>query len=200
MQPLRKYRKLANLTQAQLADLVEGGVSNPQHVSRIEKLEFNMSAEWAELYSQALNSTGKVNIKPWQLMFDAEESAATVPLMGYVGAGAKICTDGIEYPADDVEAPPEYTPSTAALCVRGDSMYPAYFDGDLIYYDTQQGSTPQHFIGQHVVVKLTSNDIYIKQIANGSSPKKFNLLSFNAPPMLDVEIEWVAKIKWVKKA
>lgn len=74
--PLRKYRKLARLTQQQLADKateinkLEKPI-NTAHVSRIEGFEFALTKDMAIIYTNALNSILETRIAPHQLIFDS---------------------------------------------------------------------------------------------------------------------------------
>lgn len=119
-----------------------------------------------------------------------------IPLVGHVGAGAEI------FPMDHlgyVEAPPGIAgPTTVAVKVKGDSMRPAYRDGDLIYYDDHL--PPEGLVGREVVVELEDGRCLVKELFAGSKPGLWTLLSHNAAPMTDVRIKWAARIKWVQKA
>jgi len=124
-----------------------------------------------------------------------------VPIVAYVGAGAQV------WPIDDhaagggmdeVEAPPGAGEDAVALIVRGDSMRPAYYDGDVIIYE-RQSATPVHALGRECVVKLADGRVFIKVVHQGSRADAFTLSSHNADPMIDVLIEWAAPIAWVDK-
>lgn len=119
-----------------------------------------------------------------------------IVLVGYVGAGAEI------FPMDHlgyVEAPPGIAgPKTVAVKVKGDSMRPAYRDGDLIYYDDHL--PPEDLVGREVVVELEDGRCLVKELFAGSRPGLWTLLSHNAAPITDIQIKWAARIKWVQKA
>lgn len=119
-----------------------------------------------------------------------------IPLVGIVGAGAEIFPmDALGY----VEAPPGVAgPTTVAVVVRGDSMRPAYRDGDLIYYDDHL--PPDALVGREVVVELEDGRCLVKELFAGSAPDLWTLISHNAAPITDVRIRWAARIKWVQKA
>ena len=77
-----------------------------------------------------------------------------VQLAGHVGAGAEVFPDdnggtGLEY----VE--PAFPVPDDAVCVvvRGNSMYPRYFDGELIYYRSVP-VPPEQALGRECVVRL----------------------------------------------
>jgi phage repressor protein C with HTH and peptisase S24 domain len=85
-----------------------------------------------------------------------EGQRPTVPLVGYVGAGAEVqMFDGDQGGdrLDDVEAPPDADAHTVAVVVRGPSMDPVFRDRDLIYYRNVRGQ-PGDLIGRECVVGL----------------------------------------------
>lgn len=149
----------------------------------------------AETYAKAF----RVSLE-WLISGKGEmKGGKTVPLMGIVGAGGHIM------PADDspngleqVDAPPEMGPATVAVQVKGDSMYPAFDDGDLIYYDQIQ-AMPEILPNKACIAQLADGRCMLKLVRKGSRKGLYTLHSHNAPPIEDVRLEWVAKIKWVKK-
>lgn len=124
------------------------------------------------------------------------EKFLTIPLVGHVGAGAEI------FPMDtigEIEAPPGYwTPQSVAVVVRGDSMRPAYRDGDIIYYD--EHLPPQDLVGCEVVVELEDGRCLVKELFVGAQPGTWTLHSHNAAPIVDAKIKWAACVSWVKRA
>jgi len=122
-----------------------------------------------------------------------------IKLYGYVGAGDLVFPEGSSDNHEVVEAPLWATDHTCALRVRGDSMYPAYWSGDIVFFDMDpSGETlPTQF--SECVVKLKSGELYIKQVQQTSEPNKFNLVSYNAPPIMNVDIEWARAILFVDR-
>lgn len=139
----------------------------------------------------------------WLLTGEDQPGVTTgVPIVGYVGAGALV------YPTDDHEvgdgideapAPSDATGAEVAVIVRGDSMYPAYRDGDIIYYD-QHGTDLAQCLGRECVVKLADDRVLVKTVERGSAEGLVTLESYNAPSERDVEVVWIAPIVWVRKA
>lgn len=120
-----------------------------------------------------------------------------VPLKGRVGAGAEIYT--IEDGGDEtVEAPAEADGATIAVEVVGDSMFPAYENGTILYYSKLL--PPGAMINRRCVVKLANEKIFVKVLRAGSAPDVWTLQSLNPlyPDMVDQIIEWVAPIDWIK--
>jgi SOS-response transcriptional repressor LexA len=125
-----------------------------------------------------------------------------ISLVGYVGAGAEVfAIDDHAKGAglDEVESPwSELAPSTVAVKVRGDSMAPAYYDGDLIFYEVTSADF-RHLLGKECVVALTDGRRFIKQLRRTQSGDWY-LHSHNAEPILGVAIEWAAKVRLVQRA
>ena len=132
------------------------------------------------------------------------ENPRVTNVVGYVGAG------GINIPYDDyahgdgmeeVETPPGLTETSVAVKVAGDSMYPAYEDGDIIFYIRNGVDIDEsECIGRQCIIKVTEGPIYIKRLSRGSSSGLYHLESHNAPPMHDKAIDWAARVLYVKKA
>lgn len=127
---------------------------------------------------------------------------AEVPVAGYVGAGAEVYSiddhakgDGIEL----VEAPPGESRETIAVIVRGDSMYPVYQDGDVLFYAAHDGVDERACLGRECVVRTVSGQTLVKRVTRGGKAHTYNLLSYNAPPMDGVQLEWAAPVRWVRR-
>ena len=119
----------------------------------------------------------------------------TVPLVGFVGAGAQIFAIDDHAKGGGLEE--GASSSTVAVRVRGDSMRPAYKNGDLLYYDAQSIGDLDHLIGSDCIAYLSDGRTLVKEIRKNSSG--YWLHSHNADPLIDIDIEWAAKVKWVLK-
>lgn len=119
----------------------------------------------------------------------------TVPLAGYVGAGAET-----HYYAesqgniDRVLAPEGSTESTIAVEIRGDSLG-SFFDRWLVFYDDLRSPVTPDLIGYLCVVGLRDNRVLIKKIKRSRIRGLYHLLSQIEEPILDAEVEWAAKVK-----
>jgi phage repressor protein C with HTH and peptisase S24 domain len=123
-----------------------------------------------------------------------------VPVVGYVGAGAKYC------PYDDyaagtgfemVECPSGFSPhNIVALRVLGDSMEPMMEEGWLIFYRRETDGVPPDCIGEHCVVKLEDDTVLVKKVRQGSKPGFFHLLSKNPnhEPIFDAKLQWASRV------
>ena len=144
----------------------------------------------------------RVNLE-WLVTGRGQPAAGNkVPVLGYVGAGQMVIPidDHIQGAGlDSVEAPPGADASgLAAVKVRGNSMFPAYQDGDVILYGEHE--PPKELIGREVVVKVSTDETFIKYLENGSKPGLFTLTSYNAPPLRDVKIQWASRVRYIVKA
>jgi phage repressor protein C with HTH and peptisase S24 domain len=108
----------------------------------------------------------------------------TTQALGYVGAGSEIV------PIDDhaqgagleeVELPPGVPEDSALVIVRGDSMYPRYYDNEYLFYKEYEGNVVD-LVGRECVVQLEDGRTFVKTLRKGQQGL-FNLESFNAPTL-----------------
>lgn len=120
-----------------------------------------------------------------------------VPLKGRVGAGAEVFAidDGGD---ESVPAPAHARPGTVAVEVSGESMFPAYEEGTLLYYSALL--PPSDMVNRRAVVQLGDGRIFVKVLRAGSTPTTWTLQSLNPmfADMVDEVVEWAAKIDWIK--
>lgn len=193
---LREARNARGLSQSALAKLA--GVSQ-QLIGQLERGEV--------LKTQSIYRIAAVLGIPAQQLDNeipgAEESERrTIPLVGYVGAGAEIFAiddhakgGGLE----EVECPwTALAPSTVAVKVRGTSMVPAYHDGDILFYETQHTDF-RHLLGKECVVALADGRKFVKELRRTSAGQWY-LHSHNAEPIVGSEIEWAAKVRLIQRA
>lgn len=188
---IRTIRQKANLTLEQVAKAA--GTTN-QMIGLLERGQRKLTTEWMERIALVLG------VSPLDLL---ELPGKLVPVVGYVGAGAEI------YSIDDntkgagmdfISAPPQGATTTmVALVVRGDSMSPAYEDGDVIFYDQIVTGDIAHLLGRRVIIRLRDGRTFIKKLRRNADGKYW-LHSHNAEPILDPDIDWLAPVLWVKQA
>lgn len=140
-------------------------------------------------------------VKPEWLLYGKTSGKNEIPIVAYVGAGAEFhFYDDHERGGglDTVEAPPGVNEKSIAVMVRGQSMFPAYYDGDLLFYSEKRDDI-EHFLHRQCVIRLADGRTLVKTPTLGSKQGLFTLTSFNAEPIVDVVIEWCAKIEWIKR-
>lgn len=146
---------------------------------------------------------GTLNRLAGALDVDVEQLLAQpwVPIAGYIGAGGQVSFDEFAEQIRDesmmVPRAPGISGPLIALLVRGDSMLPKYRDGDIIYIQRQHDGVLASYIGEDCAVRLTNGETYVKQLAFGSEPGRFSLLSLNAADMVDVEVEWATPVVFI---
>ncbi|WP_210259487.1 hypothetical protein [Devosia sp. 1635] len=125
------------------------------------------------------------------------DSEKTVPVVGYVGAGAEAhfyaLSDG---ELDRVPAPENAGPETVAVEIRGESLGPL-FARWLVHYDEIRSPITSDLINQLCVVGLPDDRVLVKKVRNSKSktPGLYDLLSNAEDPIFDVPIAWAAKVK-----
>jgi len=177
------------ISQAELARRI--GESWDHHkVSRIESGRTGLDVRELDPIAAALG------VAPEELLISAE--TARVPIVGYVGAGAEVFPieelprwEGI----NEIECPRELNPDdTEALIVEGDSMLPIE-PRSVVFVTRSRPSTPDDVLGKLCVVELADGRRLVKQVRRGYQKGRFNLISTNAAPIEDVEIERAARVR-----
>jgi hypothetical protein len=150
---------------------------------------FRVTPEWL-LTGFGPGPTGEPPIFPEQ----PDPAIPRVLVMGYVGAGSTAHFYDVDQGNLDEVTPPEgSTPSTIAVEIRGESLG-TVFNHWLVFYDNIHRPVTPELIGELCVVGLADGRILIKQLQRGKTKGLFNLISSNDKPILDVELEWAARV------
>lgn len=120
-------------------------------------------------------------------------AAPPVPIVGYIGAGGTIVFEEFET-GETVPRPAGISGTLEALMVRGESMFPKYKDGDIVYIQKQHDGLLDDYLGEDCAVRLKSGETYIKHLIAGSVEGRHTLISLNAGPMENVEVEWATPV------
>jgi phage repressor protein C with HTH and peptisase S24 domain len=203
---LKHLRERSGLSMAEIARAV--GYRGASSYQRYEDPELfpkkYLPLDLAEKLARALAGRGSPPISREEVMAMAGRNMPEprmIPVVGYVGAGAEVFSiDDHAKGAglDEVECPwSDLAPSSVAVRVRGDSMAPAYFDGDLIYYE-ENHTDFRHLIGKECVVAITDGRRFVKQLRRTAAGQWY-LFSHNAEPIFGVEIEWAARVKLIQR-
>jgi transcriptional regulator with XRE-family HTH domain len=119
----------------------------------------------------------------------------TVPVVGYVGAGAVAhyyATGQGEL--DRVDMPDKGSTSTVAAEIRGDSLGPV-LEGWLVYWDDVRNPVTPDLHGRLCVVGLPNDQVLVKKLQATNTPNHFHLISNSAEaPMFDREVLWAARV------
>lgn len=164
----------------------------------------------AERYARRYRSEG-VKISARQILFGDDEPGfseesephdagrMTIPVMGRIGAGARIMPDFEQAPPDglyQVELPFYLGDNVIGFEVEGDSMLPKFADGAIVAVFKEQTRSTSSMIGELAAVKTSDGHRYLKLIMPGARQHLYNLQSFNAStkPIIGVKIDWASDI------
>lgn len=186
---LKELREANRLTQEKMAERL--GISVGLY-NGLENGKRRMNADYIEGAAEIFG------IEPAQLIV---QSSGLVAVPGHAGAGDEV------HLIDDhakgtglymVECPPQLSPrGVVAVEVKGDSMEPVYFSGDLLFYTRETMGVPTESVGQKCVCEDDSGRVWVKQVKPGTSPGLFHLLSINpqGANMHDVGLRWAARVR-----
>jgi DNA-binding XRE family transcriptional regulator len=152
---------------------------------------------YAEFFKVSLDwlLTGKGTPRPSKTVQREQEKDNQVPLVGYVSAGAEahfFAQDSGHL--DEVTGPDGSSDATVAVEIRGDSLG-TFFDRWVVFYDDVRRPVTSDLVNKLCVVGLDDGRILIKKIQKSKTRGYYHLLSQTEDPILDVRIEWAAKVK-----
>lgn len=137
-----------------------------------------------------------------QLIGDSARATHSVPLLGFSQAGSGGYFDDSGFPAgkgwDELAMPSANDEHAYALEISGDSMKPAFRDGDIIVVSP---GTPIRR-GDRVVLKTRAGEVMVKELKRRTA-KTLELQSLN-PSHVDrmlaaADVEWIARIVWASQ-
>src|SRR5712692_9353351 len=155
-----------------------------------------------ESVSKALAATSSSIDTFVQLIGDSARTVQSVPLLGFAQAGTGGYFDDGGLPAgkgwDEVGLPSVNDEHGYALEIAGDSMKPAYRDGDVIVVSPAMPIRR----GDRVVVKTRDGEVMVKELKRRTA-RTLELQSLN-PNHVDhtlaaADVEWIARIVWVSQ-
>lgn len=143
-----------------------------------------------------------MNVEDIVALSDGEfSSRPTIPIVGTVGAGARVPVFEAYEPGTGprVVCPPGLpNGDLVAVEVTGDSMEPSFFSGDLLFYrrDSHDG-VPSDAIGRICVCEDFDGMGWVKQVKRGSEPGFFHLISLNptAENLHDIRLKWATPVR-----
>jgi phage repressor protein C with HTH and peptisase S24 domain len=155
-----------------------------------------------ESVAKALAATGVTIDSFVQYIENSARAVQAVPLLGFAEAGSGGYFDDGGFPVgkgwDEVGLPNVNDEHAYALEISGDSMKPAYRDGDVIIVSP---GTPIRR-GDRVVVKTKDGEVMVKELKRRTA-KTLELQSLNpAHPdrtLTPGDVEWIARIVWASQ-
>lgn len=185
---LRAARKAAGLSVNQVA---ERSAYSASGIRALENGQNDLKAPAAEVLAPILRSTAS-----YLLTGDGPSTLPrrTVPLVGYVGAGAEAHFYAGGDELGEVEAPEGSTDQTRAAEIRGESLGPL-FDSWLVFYDDVRTPVTPDLIGRLCIVGLPDDKVLVKKLQKSRTSGLYHLLSNNEAPMFDQQVVWAARVK-----
>ena len=155
-----------------------------------------------ESVAKALQATGVTIDSFVSLITDGATSTKSVPLIGFAEAGSGGYFDDGGFPVgkgwDEIAFPQVNDENAYALEISGDSMLPAYRDGDVIMVSP---AAPVRR-GDRVVVKTKNGEVIVKELKRQTA-KLVELKSLNpehAERTIPIDqVVWIARILWASQ-
>lgn len=200
----RIQQRLDALGKTATAASVEAGLSRDA-IRNIKRIVNNPNPSRRTVTTRTISALAPVlqTSSSWLLEGDVvnDTRAATVPLVGFVGAGGEAEFGNGQGPFGEVEAPPRSSHNTVAVEVRGDSMPGVAENGWILYYDNVRAPVDDSMLGRRapVVVGLDNGRVLVKRLTAGTRPGYYHLLSTGGDdPIVDARVTWAARITWIK--
>jgi phage repressor protein C with HTH and peptisase S24 domain len=177
-----------------MAELADRANTTPPTINKLEKGQRKLTDHWLERLSRALDV-------PMVALLGEDAAPPRVPLIGYVGAGERF------EPVDDPGAwdyidGPVGLPDPAAARVTGESMWPVYRDGDTLFFSYTPDNKQRHLeraLNRDAIVQTHDGPRYVKRLERGTKRRRYRLVSYSAPPIEDVMVDWATPIVWVRR-
>jgi phage repressor protein C with HTH and peptisase S24 domain len=178
---------------------------DPTTFNRSKRITPDGRPRWpsTESVAKALAATG-TNVEAFVTLITDSGSAAAqaVPLLGFAEAGAGGFFDDGGFPVgkgwDEIAFPSVNDEHAYALEISGDSMTPAYRDGDVIIVSP---AAPIRR-GDRVVAKTKSGEVMVKELKRRTS-KTIELKSLNSEhpdrTLAVRDVLWIARILWASQ-
>jgi len=178
---------------------------DPTTFNRSKRITPDGRPRWpsTESVAKALAATG-TTIDSFVGLITDNHGATTqaVPLIGFAEAGVGGFFDDGGFPAgkgwDEIAFPAVNDEHAYALEISGDSMMPAYRDGDVII--VSPGAPIRR--GDRVVVKTKKDEVMVKELKRRTS-KSIELQSINAEhpnrSLAVSDVVWMARVVWASQ-
>ena len=177
---------------------------DPTTFNKSKRVTGNGRDRWpsTESVSKALAATNSSIETFVQLIGDGARGTQSVPMLGLAQAGSNGHFDDSGFPAgkgwDEVALPSSGDEHAYALEISGDSMKPAFRDGDIVI--VSPGTAIRR--GDRVVVKTSGGEVMVKELKRRTT-KTLELQSLNpvhADRTVDADdVAWIARIVWASQ-
>lgn len=180
---IEMMRKMAGLTREELAAQLGTTATT---VYRKERGDRQLRLEELQDYARILNC------RPEDLVSSID---LQIPVVGYVGAGAKVHSLEETIGSMEMVSPPTgiYESDIKALRIEGEGL-PPFENGWLLFYKANQNGVSPECYNKLSVIMLVDNTMVIKKPSPGSKPGLYHLLYRDANPVLDAEVKWASKV------
>jgi phage repressor protein C with HTH and peptisase S24 domain len=197
--------RLAERAKLSASGLAKKAGLDPTTFNRSKRITPDGRARWpsTESVAKSLAATG-VSVEDFvKLITDGTSKAMqAVPLLGFAEAGAGGFFDDGGFPVgkgwDEIDFPAVNDEHAYALEISGESMTPAYRDGDVVMVSP---AAPVRR-GDRVVVKTKKGEVMVKELKRRTS-KSIELKSINSEHpdrTLGVnDVLWIARIIWASQ-
>jgi phage repressor protein C with HTH and peptisase S24 domain len=193
MMRVNRIRELRQQKGWTLLQLAEAAGTTHQQIHRLETGQRRLTTDWLMRLAKALEC------RPFELLPSTDDERVTVPIVGYVGAGEKVVN--VEDPEGGLGpvVAPRGGEHMAAIVVKGDSMWPAYQEGDVLFFEPTTLVQPDA-IGRECVVQVRAGPTYVKRVFRGNKAGRYRLASYKAPDIDDVDLLWAARVRWIQRS
>lgn len=177
---------------------------DPTTFNKSKRITPDGRARWpsTESLAKSLSATGVTIDDFVSLIGDSGSAAQAVPLIGFAEASAGGYFDDGGFPVgkgwDEIAFPQVTDDHAYALEISGESMMPAYRDGDVIIVSP---AAPVRR-GDRVVVKTKNGEVMVKELKRQTA-KSVELKSLNSDHPERVlsldDVVWIARIVWASQ-
>ena len=131
------------------------------------------------------------------------EEGQGVPLIGGIAPDGRVIprmSQTATFPKTVPGPPSGWTASLQALVVQANSFYPAYNEGDVLFYDQPSplGLDMSQVDGRECVVLTTDGQMLLRTCYQGPNGT-WTLIALGAPPMQAVRLVSASPILWVQR-
>ena len=209
-----RIKELRTLQGVSLAQLEERTGISAQQINRLEKGERRLNED--NLYKLA----SALSRRPHELL---EEGPRMIRVSAYVGEDGEVhpYNDSEKTPEDpDVASPPGLDPTgVVAIRIKSESMMPVLQPEWVVFYSDRRDTIMpllqggwqvpynqpteeplSEFFDKMCIIKLRDGRTMLRTLNRGYANGKYILSAFNRTALVDVEIEWAAKIVYIKTA